>query len=184
MLGVVVTDHLYTTFPDHPEGQLAKTRAAVVSAAALADVGRALELGAHIRLGKGEASSGGGDKSSILSDAVEAVIGAMYLDGGLETARRFVLGQLGDPIAEAATVPGRRDYKTRLQELAASAGEGPLVYEISESGPDHLKRFEAAVTIGGEIRGTGDGSSKKEAEQRAARAAYDAHSAQDGASDV
>ncbi|MEM7140117.1 MAG: ribonuclease III [Actinomycetota bacterium] len=184
VLGVVVTDHLYRSFPDQAEGQLAKTRAAVVSAASLAEVGRSLELGDHIRLGKGEAASGGGDKSSILSDAVEAVIGAIYLDGGLDPARDFVMAQLEEPIAAAATTPGGGDYKTRLQELAAAAGEGPPAYQLSESGPDHLKRFEATVTIGGAVRGTGDGSSKKEAEQRAARAAWDARSAEDGASDV
>lgn len=184
VLGVVVTEHLYATFPDEPEGQLAKTRAAVVSAATLADVGHALDLGEHLKLGKGEAASGGREKSSILADAVEAVIGAVYLDGGIEPARTLVLDQLDDRIAEAASRPGARDYKTRLQELAAADGEGPPAYEITESGPDHLKKFEATVAIGGVVRGTGDGSSKKEAEQRAARAAWDAHSAEDGASDV
>lgn len=180
----MVTDYLYAVFPDEPEGQLAKTRATVVSAATLAEIGRALDLGPHLRLGKGEAASGGSDKSSILADAVEAVIGAVYLDGGMEPARALVLGQLEGRIAEAATRPGALDYKTRLQELAAAGGQRPPVYEISESGPDHLKRFVATVTIGGTVRGTGDGSSKKEAEQRAARAAWDAHSAEDGASDV
>lgn len=184
VLGLVVTDFLYAAFPDEPEGQLAKTRATVVSAATLAEIGRALDLGPHLRLGKGEAASGGSDKSSILADAVEAVIGAVYLDGGMERARALVLDQLEDRIAEAATRPGALDYKTRLQELAAAGGQRPPIYEISESGPDHLKRFVATVTIGGTVRGTGDGSSKKEAEQRAARAAWDAHSAEDGASDV
>lgn len=184
VLGLVVTDYLYAAFPDEPEGQLAKTRATIVSAATLAEIGRALDLGPHLRLGKGEAASGGRDKSSILADAVEAVIGAVYLDGGMEPARALVLDQLEDRIAEAATRPGARDYKTRLQELAAAGGQRPPIYEISESGPDHLKRFVATVTIGGTVRGTGDGSSKKEAEQRAARAAWDAHSAEDGASDV
>ncbi|MEQ8840417.1 MAG: ribonuclease III [Acidimicrobiales bacterium] len=184
VLGLVVTGALYERFPDEPEGQLAKARATVVSAATLADVGVALGLGEHLRLGKGEASSGGAEKSSILADAVEAVIGAVYVDGGIEPARRLVLGQLDARISDAASRPGARDYKTRLQEIAAVDGHRPPIYTISESGPDHLKRFEATVTIGGEVRGTGNGSSKKEAEQRAARAAWDARSPEDGASDV
>ncbi len=184
VLGLVVTDVLYARFPDEPEGQLAKARATVVSAATLADLGAALDLGLHLRLGKGEASSGGADKASILADAVEALIGAVYVDGGMEPARALVLGQLDTRISDAASRPGARDYKTRLQELAAADGHRPPAYAITESGPDHLKRFEATVTIGGEERGTGDGSSKKEAEQRAARAAWDARSPEDGASDV
>lgn len=184
VLGVVVTDALYRGFPDQAEGQLAKTRAAVVSAAALADVGHALGLGADLRLGKGEDASGGREKASILADAVEAVIGAVYLDGGMDAARALVLRELDQRIAEAASRPGARDYKTRLQEVAASDGYGPPTYDLSESGPDHHKRFVATVLIGGQIRGTGDGSSKKEAEQRAARAAWESRSDEDGASDV
>ncbi len=184
MLGLVVTDALYSRFPAEPEGQLAKTRAAVVSSATLAEVGAHLRLGDDMRLGKGEAASGGSEKSSILADAVEAVIGAVYVDGGIEPARELVLRALDDRISDAATRPGARDYKTRLQELAAADGHRPPDYEITESGPDHVKRFEATVRIGGEVRGTGDGSSKKEAEQRAARAAWDARSPEDGASDV
>lgn len=184
VLGLVVTDALFERFPDEPEGQLAKARAAVVSAATLADVGSAMGLGEDLRLGKGEAASGGAEKSSILADAVEAVIGAVYLDGGIEPARALVIRQLDRRITEAASRPGARDYKTRLQELAAADGHRPPAYEITESGPDHLKRFHATVRIGGDIRGTGDGSSKKEAEQRAARAAWEARSPEDGASDV
>jgi ribonuclease-3 len=184
VLGLVVTDALYARFPEEPEGQLAKTRATVVSAATLAEIGNELGLGLDVRLGKGEAASGGAEKSSILADAVEAVIGAVYVDGGIEPARVLVLRELDERISEAATRPGARDYKTRLQELAAADGYQPPDYEISESGPDHLKRFEATVRIDGEVRGTGDGSSKKEAEQRAARAAWDARSPEDGASDV
>ncbi len=184
VLGLVVTDALYSRFPAEPEGQLAKTRAAVVSSATLAEVGAHLRLGDDMRLGKGEAASGGSEKSSILADAVEAVIGAVYVDGGIEPARELVLRALDDRISDAATRPGARDYKTRLQELAAADGHRPPDYEITESGPDHVKRFEATVRIGGEVRGTGDGSSKKEAEQRAARAAWDARSPEDGASDV
>lgn len=184
VLGLVVTDALYQRFPDHPEGQLAKTRATVVSAATLADVGRVLDLGVDLRLGKGEDASGGREKASILADAVEAVIGAVYLDGGMDAARALVLRELDQRMDDAASRPGARDYKTRLQEIAASDGHGPPTYEITESGPDHHKRFAATVMIGEEIRGTGDGSSKKEAEQRAARAAWEARSGEDGASDV
>jgi ribonuclease-3 len=184
VLGLVTAHALYERFPDAPEGQLAKARASVVSAATLAEVGLALELGDHLQLGKGEAASGGATKASILADAVEALIGAVYLDGGMEPARALVLGQLDDRISDAASRPGARDYKTRLQEVAAADGLQPPIYEISESGPDHLKRFDATVEIGGEVRGTGHGSSKKEAEQRAARAAWEARSPEDGASDV
>ncbi len=184
VLGLVVTDFLYARFPDQPEGQLAKTRASVVNASSLAEVGVALGLGDDLRLGKGEDGSGGREKASILADAVEAVIGAVYLDGGLDAARTLVLGQLDRRISDAASRPGARDYKTRLQEVAAADGEEPPVYVISESGPDHHKRFEASVSIGDVVRGTGDGSSKKEAEQRAARAAWEARAREDGASDV
>ena len=184
MLGLVVTDHLFERFPDLPEGQLAKTRASVVSATALADFGRELALGADLRLGKGEDASGGRDKASILADAVEAVLGAMYLDGGIEPVRRLVLDGLGDTIERAAERPGSRDFKTRLQEVAAHDGHAPPVYELSESGPDHHKRFHATVAVGGQIMGAGTGTSKKEAEQKAARAAYEARSAGDGARDV
>ena len=172
----MVTDHLYDAYPDLPEGQLAKTRAAVVSAETLAAVGVDLGLGPGLRLGKGEDASGGRQKASILADAVEAVIGAVYLDGGLEPARTLVLGLLDDRIDQAARRPGARDFKTRLQEIAASDGLGPPVYAVSESGPDHDKTFHASVTVGPEILGRGEGSSKKEAEQRAARAAWDARS--------
>ena len=176
MLGLVVTGHLYDEYPDLPEGQLAKTRAAVVSASTLAAVGADLGLGSGLRLGKGEDASGGRQKASILADAVEAVIGAVYLDGGLEPARALVLELLDDQIDQAARRPGARDYKTRLQEIAASDGLGPPVYTVSESGPDHDKTFHASVTVGSETLGRGEGSSKKEAEQRAARAAWDARS--------
>jgi len=190
VLGLVVTDHLYERFPDLPEGQLAKTRAAVVSAPTLADVGRELGIGLELRLGKGEDASGGREKASILADAVEAVLGAMYLDGGIEPVRALVLAALDERIGAAAVRPGSRDYKTQLQEMAAHDGHTPPVYVLSESGPDHHKRFHATVAIGGEIQGAGTGTSKKEAEQKAARAAYERRtggsnsgSSENGASD-
>ena len=183
VLGVVVTDHLFSAFPDLPEGQLAKARAAVVSSTTLAEVGRELGVGLDLRLGKGEDASGGREKASILADAVEAVLGAMYLDGGVEPVRRLVLEQLSERIDQAAERPGDKDYKTRLQEVAAHDGFTPPVYALTESGPDHHKRFHATVAVGGERLGAGTGTSKKEAEQKAARAAYERRSAQDGACD-
>jgi len=184
ILGLIVTDHLFDRYPDLPEGQLAKTRAAVVSASTLAEVGADLGLGEGLRLGKGEDASGGREKASILADAVEAIIGAVYLDGGMEPARRLVLGALEGHIDAAASRPGFTDYKTRLQEIAAHEGHAPPTYELTESGPDHHKRFHATVRVGGRIQGAGNGTSKKEAEQRAARAAYEVRSAEDGGSDV
>lgn len=184
ILGLIVTDHLFDRYPELPEGQLAKTRAAVVSASTLAEVGADLGLGDGLRLGKGEAASGGREKTSILADAVEAVIGAMYLDGGMEPVRRLVLRELQGRIDAAASRPGFADYKTRLQEIAAHEGHAPPTYEITESGPDHHKRFRATVRVGGRVQGAGDGTSKKEAEQRAARAAYRVRSAEDGGTDV
>ena len=183
VLGVVVTDHLFSAFPDLPEGQLAKARAAVVSSTTLAEVGRELGVGLDLRLGKGENASGGREKASILADAVEAVLGAMYLDGGVEPVRRLVLEQLSQRIDQAAERPGDKDYKTRLQEVAAHDGFTPPVYALTESGPDHHKRFHATVAVGGERLGAGTGTSKKEAEQKAARAAYERRSAQDGVRD-
>lgn len=178
VLGLVVTDDLFRRFPDLPEGQLAKARAAVVSADALAAAGIDIGIGPDLRLGKGEDASGGREKASILADAVEAVIGAAYLDGGIEPVRRLVLDMLTDRIDTAARLPGSADFKTQLQEVTAQDGHGPPVYRLSESGPDHHKRFHATVLVGGVAQGTGDGTSKKEAEQRAAEAAYRTRSAE------
>jgi len=180
VLGLVVTSHIFRIFPDLPEGHLAKTRATVVSSASLAGVGESLGLGEGLRLGRGEDSSGGRSKPSILADAVEAVIGGIYIDGGMSPARDFVLRQLSDKIDEAARRPGADDYKTRLQEMAASEGFGPPLYEITSSGPEHDKRFHATVELGGSVAGRGRGSSKKEAEQRAAREAWHAPTPEDG----
>jgi ribonuclease-3 len=172
VLGLVVTDALYTTHPDLPEGSLAKLRASVVNTRALADVARTLQLGRWLRLGRGEEVTGGRDKNSILADTMEAVIGAVYLDRGIATATTVVRG-LFDPLMRAASEDGASlDWKTALQELAAARGLGAPVYAIDESGPDHAKSFTAQVTLGGEVRGAGAGRSKKEAEQQAAEAAY------------
>ncbi|MFV0260705.1 MAG: ribonuclease III [Acidimicrobiales bacterium] len=174
VLGLVVTDHIYRTYPDLPEGQLAKLRASVVNTATLAELGRRLEVGALLRLGKGEDQSGGRDKESILADAMEAIFGAVYVDGGFERARAVILTLTDDAIREAAEQPGRKDYKTQLQELTARLALGTPVYQIDGSGPDHDKRFTAVTIIDGVPRGHGAGTSKKRAEQVAARSAYTA----------
>jgi ribonuclease III len=173
VLGLVVTDHVFRSYPRLPEGELAKVRATVVSAAALADVAADLRLGDALLLGKGEDASGGREKPSILADALEAVLGAVYLDGGWEAAGGLVLRLLGERIREAAAGPGGQDYKTRLQELAARDNDDLPVYEVTDDGPDHAKRFFAAVAVAGRPLGTGQGRSKKQAEQAAARAAWE-----------
>ena len=172
VLGLVVTDTLYRRHPDLPEGQLAKLRAAVVNMRALADVGRALELGAFIRLGRGEETTGGRDKSSILADTLEAVIGAMYICRGLEAAAGLV-HRLFDPvIEESSTLGAGLDWKTSLQELAAGLTLGVPEYLVGESGPDHQKAFTASVRLAERAYGAGNGRSKKEAEQQAAASAW------------
>lgn len=172
VLGLVVTDTLYRGHPDLPEGQLAKLRAAVVNMRALADVARTLGLGRYLRLGRGEEGTGGRDKSSILADTLEALIGAIYVDKGLEEAFR-VVHLLFDPlIAKSAQLGAGLDWKTSLQELTASETLGVPEYHVDESGPDHAKSFTAVVRVGGEAYGSGSGRSKKEAEQQAAEAAW------------
>ncbi|MFD4558822.1 ribonuclease III [Streptomyces sp. NPDC058469] len=172
VLGLVVTDTLYTTHPDLPEGQLAKLRAAVVNSRALAEVSRGLELGSFIRLGRGEEGTGGRDKASILADTLEAVIGAVYLDQGLDAASELV-HRLFDPLIEKSSNLGAGlDWKTSLQELTATEGLGVPEYLVTETGPDHEKTFTAAARVGGVSYGTGTGRSKKEAEQQAAESAW------------
>ena len=172
VLGLVVTDTLYRTHPDLPEGQLAKLRAAVVNAKALAGIGRQLGLGEHLLLGRGEETTGGRDKSSIVADTVEAVIGAVYLDQGLDVATELI-HRLFDPlIAESAGLGAGLDWKTSLQELCAAQSLGVPEYVVDESGPDHMKSFRARVRVGVELYGDGRGGSKKEAEQQAASTAY------------
>jgi ribonuclease-3 len=172
VLGLVVTDALYRTHPDLPEGQLAKLRASVVNTRALAGVARSLDLGKWLRLGKGEEVTGGRDKASILADTMEALIGAVYLDRGLEAATVMVR-RLFDPLMLAATEEGAAlDWKTSLQELTAARGLGVPEYVVEESGPDHQKAFTAAALVQGAVHGEGAGRSKKEAEQQAAEAAW------------
>ena len=172
VLGLVIADHLFQVDGAMPEGDLAMARAAVVSTEALAQVALGLELGQYLRLGKGEDATGGRSKRSILADAMEAVIGAVYLDAGLEGARRLLLPLVAARLAGAVAGPGEADHKTRLQEVSARRyGQVPR-YEVSGTGPDHDRRFTAVVRIGGAERGHGEGRSKKEAEQAAAREAW------------
>jgi ribonuclease-3 len=173
VLGVVVTEHIFSAYPDLPEGELAKLRASVVSAATLAAVAEDLDLGSVVRLGKGEAASGGSSKPSILADALEAVLGAVFLDGGLDAVRPLVLDLLDDRISTSAEGPGGQDFKTRLQELAARHFEQLPAYEVRDEGPDHEKRFFATVFLDGRPHGTGEGRSKKLSEQSAARSAWE-----------
>ncbi len=172
VLGLVITESLYRTHPDLPEGQLAKMRAAVVNARALAGVARDLGLGAALRLGRGEESTGGRDKSSILADTLEAVIGAVYLQCGVSTATEVVHALFDPLVGESALLGAGLDWKTSLQELVALGGLGPVEYLVEESGPDHAKRFIARVRVGDAVFPEGAGGSKKEAEQEAAAAAY------------
>ena len=172
VLGLVVTDFIYRTYAELPEGELAKLRASVVNSEALADVALDAGVGEALLLGRGENLSGGREKPSILADAMEAVIGSVYLDGGWDEAERLVMSLLSDRITEAAAGSGGQDYKTRLQELASRLG-GPLPrYDVEDEGPDHAKRFFATVHIGSDAAGQGEGRSKKQAEQAAARAAW------------
>jgi len=172
VLGLIVTDTLYCKHPDLPEGQLAKLRAAVVQMRSLARVARDLRLGDYVRLGRGEEGTGGRDKPSILADTLEAVIGAVYVDRGLEAACRLVHQLFDTVIASSAQLGAGLDWKTSLQELTASEFLGVPEYRVEESGPDHQKQFRATVRVAGRTYGSGHGKSKKEAEQEAAEAAY------------
>jgi ribonuclease-3 len=172
VLSLIVTDALYRTHPDLPEGQLAKLRASVVNMRALAEVSRTLGLGDHVRLGRGEEATGGRDKASILADGFEAVLGAVYLDRGTAVAGE-VVHRLFDPLmSDAARRGAGLDWKTSLQELSSALELGVPDYQISETGPDHCKAFTATARVGGESLGEGAGSSKKEAEQKAAERAW------------
>ncbi|HYF46815.1 MAG TPA: ribonuclease III, partial [Acidimicrobiales bacterium] len=172
VLGLVVAEHLYAADRSMPEGGLAMARAAVVSTEALSKVAAGVQLGEAIRLGKGEDATGGRSKRSILADTMEAVIGAVFLDAGLDAARAVILPLLEDRLAGAVADPGEADHKTRLQEASARRyGQVPR-YEVSGTGPDHERLFTAIVRISGQERGRGEGRSKKEAEQAAAQEAF------------
>jgi ribonuclease-3 len=172
VLGVVITDEIYVRYPDLSEGQLAKLRAAVVNMRALAGIAREVDLGPWLLLGRGEETTGGRDKLSILADTLEAVIGAAWLTGGLELCGPFILRLLLPLVESARDLGAGLDWKTSVQELAAEGGYGPPEYLVSESGPDHAKTFTATLVLTGRQYGRGDGHSKKEAEQAAAAETY------------
>lgn len=172
VLGIVVTDRLYRDHPDLPEGELAKIRAATVSQRALAVVARQLGLGAFVLLGRGETSTGGNDKDSILCDTLEAVFGAIYLAHGIEVARKVILNLVGPSLVTAASAGVALDWKTSLQEACAAAGLGSPIYDVTGEGPDHARTFTARVVVDGVVRSEGTGTAKKLAEQEAAERAF------------
>jgi ribonuclease-3 len=172
ILGQAVTVMLYQDNPTLSEGDLAKRRASLVSSVALAEVARSIDLGRHIRLGHGEELTGGRDKSSILADTVEAIIGAAYLSAGADAATDLVLRLIAPLLNDPDRFGAAMDPKTSLQELAARSGRGVPSYVITDSGPDHSKRFHAVVVLGGEEIASGEGSSKKHAEMAAALEAW------------
>lgn len=174
VLGVVVTERLYRDNPETAEGDLARMRAATVSQRALAQVARDLGLGDFILLGRGELVTGGREKDSILSDTVEALIGAAYLCHGLEPTRRMIETLVGGLLSRASVLGAGLDWKTSLQELVAANSLPAPVYEVTGTGPDHARSFEAQVLVDDAVEGTGSGPSKKVAEQEAAEAAYSA----------
>jgi ribonuclease III len=174
VLGVVITDEIYHRFPEAAEGRLAKIRAAAVNTASLAELARSLDIGGYVLLGRGEEQSGGRDKDSILADTMEAVLGAVYLDQGMDVVDRLIRRLFSGLLADLATRRASLDYKTSLQELTAAECASLPVYELTEEGPDHEKRFTAVVRVDGDPLGRGEGRSKKEAEQAAAQQAYDA----------
>ena len=167
----MVADYTYRNHPELSDGVLSKVRAAVVNTRVLAEVALELGIDEHLRLGRGEDLSGGRAKESILADATEAVIGAVYLDGGLAEAERLILSLLKDRIDAAVGEPGESDHKSRLQELTVRLGRGVPRYEVEGSGPDHARRYLATVYVAGQRLGTGEGRSKKDAEQVAAQVA-------------
>lgn len=183
VLGLVVTDTLFTAHPDFPEGQLAKLRAAVVSAKALAEVARDLGVGDHVRLGRGEETTGGRDKASILSDTVEALLGAIYVQFGIERASEVIHAVFDPRIAQAAEMGAGLDWKTSLQEIASTHDVGVPRYVLRDEGPDHAKEFTAEVHLGELVYTGGRGPSKKEAEQQVAEIAWRAIDAEFGPAD-
>lgn len=173
VLQLAVTSYLYDAYPDLREGNLAKIRAVLVSGPVLADVARSIGLAEHIEVALAEERTGGRDKQSIMADAMEAVIGAVFLDAGLGPAADLVLRLWGSRIDERARRPGHKDHKSRLQEVLAKSARRPM-YHSEVSGPDHAKTFVASVEVDGLVLGTGSGRTKREAEQGAAEQALSA----------
>jgi ribonuclease-3 len=169
ILGMLVSEHLLTTFAEWTEGQLSRTRAGLVNEASLHAAALRLNLGQYLRLGRGEEKTGGRKKPGMLADAYEAVIAAIYLDAGLEAARGFVAQSLLDAAAEQAAQMGRGDHKSALQELLQRRGQPPAEYRVAnETGPDHRKTFLVEVIVGGQALASAEGATKKDAEQAAA----------------
>ena len=177
VLGLVITQELYTKFPDFDESKLSPIRSGIVNTRALAQISRTLHVGDHLRIGKGEESTGGREKSSILADALEALVGAVYLQYGYQATSEIILHWFAEAIADATTAGATLDAKTALQEIAAARNLSAPEYEIGESGPDHNKSFTAAAVLSGEKFPIGAGKSKREAEQVAAKLAYEIISA-------
>lgn len=169
ILGFSVAEYLYKKYPDLPEGDLAKRRAAIVSTRALAIIARDLGVGEHIFLGRGEAQSNGANKASILADTMEALIGATYLVQGMDAARALVLRFVTPLLEDVRLLGAATDWKTVIQEEVAAKKLGDMRYQVSGSGPDHARTYEATLVISDEPYGSGHGPSKKEAEQEAAR---------------
>ncbi len=172
VLGLSVTQKLYRENPELPEGSLAKMRASVVSTVALAEIARTIDLGRYLRLGRGEELTGGREKASILADTMEALIGAVYLDQGLDQATALVLRLVEPLLADPARFGAAMDPKTSLQEAAAARHAPAPVYSMASSGPDHDRVFVATVTVGDLVTAVGEGSSKKHAEMAAALSAW------------
>jgi ribonuclease-3 len=175
VLSLVVARYTFHRYPDFPEGKLAKVRSAVVNARSLALVAERLGVGDELLLGRGEQSSGGRAKASILADAFEAILGAIYLDAGWEAAELLILRELEDAITWAGEEPDDFDHKSRLQEKAVRDGAGTPRYAVVGSGPDHDRAYVAEVFVGGTSCGVGEGRSKKDAEQEAARNAWEGY---------
>ena len=170
VLQLAVTERIYSDYPEMPEGQMAKLRAAVVNEPVLAVVAERLDVGTYLHVGKGEEVTGGRRKASILSDVVEALLGALYLEAGYQRAAEVTLDHVADEIDRRAHAPGVEDFKTRLQEALAQKGQRPE-YRVSGEGPDHDKVFQAEVIVEGRLIGSGTGGSKRAAEQSAAEQA-------------
>ncbi len=172
VLSIIVSDYLFKTEKNLPEGELTKLRANIVCEESLSEVASKIKLGEYLLLGKGEEATGGRERISILADALEAVIAAIYLDGGIENSRKFIFKYMDEIIEDSIKGKIFRDYKTYLQEVLQSRGEQNIWYKlIEEKGPDHNKRFVMKVGINDEVLGVGEGKSKKDAEQVAAKAA-------------
>jgi len=173
VLGLIVTEELYIKYPDLDESRLSPLRSGIVNMRALADIARTLELGKYIRLGKGEEVTNGRDKNSLLADALEALFGAIYLECGFDATTRVISALIKETLDSAMAKGAGLDGKTALQELVAALGKGSPEYLVTETGPDHDKSFTAVAMISGESIAEGLGKSKREAEQSAARTAYE-----------